>query len=1823
MVTENEVMSTVDSSSKKRKKGEPKVQGNFQRRLEFKPIAMKQPIVLNNSTNKIIEEEIVEEVIMSDVILSGCISPKSFTPISKVTPKSKNRSKVKKTDEEKSGSKRPKVNKNLKENTPKATPTKQISQNSLIDLSVKADPSHKYKSPDIKSNVYELLSSTRNIDINTIPIKKNPSKDDSSVSTNFTETVSLQSDIDESQKSSSDYPKDKIEDSNKDTDTFFQKSPEISKNDSNPTGEIILLDSSPNSSFDLSIIGKTINSKNNKTLDSALKDKIVTFGDKFKTPVKSSKKKPPSSKKTLKNQSVLKKKIDTSISKINDKPLEKKTSLLSPNNSKLKSVSKSDSKTPRNISSGAHEPISRGRLRMLSPISYKMSSRSIKDDSCITLNVGASHLKPDIIKKIKLRYSLPANVNIPETERFIQNKELEEKGISKAIERVSPMKSVDRISSDVSSNVSDLIDDNSISTAKLSNFNDLFKKSANQTSKTPKESQSKNRKTKIIQKNNTVTRKLRSSSSAPDSNLDTIVKESTEFNTASNKSKSSKDFKEIEKLSLEAESSTEINHNLEAGSENKTNDEKETHFFFLHSDKKKELEKKISLEHPYSETPFNQKGILSRKDTDKRKKIIDDTVVIDDYDFNKAKDFSKVKIKSVIQVPWPGQVFGSDEHVHYYSHLEQTKIFPKFHKSNTQPFRTPEKINFESLPRISKELHPSKNNDFIFQDTYSDIQAHNLFRNNYSLQDRSLLTPSVSPIPADKVDQWNVMLSQIPIERGYNKRILSSIIETASGIQKSSLGKPNEDRNTLIADKYAPKCVDDIVGNTKAVLKLAQWLKNCSINSSTSKDLSKKSDPKAKEESISQCIVKKVDEQDNCTPVVSRKRLVSVYSSNVYNVDPKKNTAQRSDSPPAISDDQPKSSKIEELSKIKNNTTGSSKKTKSGGGSFFSKKTEPHLNVKDGNPPDGISVESITVIEIDQTPLRIKEGDSKKKRRGDNKKTPQSRKRSNVSKGKRLDSDEFSLDMNEFTTEEMDFFQNYEFSTSEKSSLFGRKHLFGKLDDNSNSLSSDRIKKPFSIMDRVFEPIQNPDKTRIKPVIRSSSVQDSKKNQSTFESYGNDVGIALLVGPSGSGKTASVYALAKNYNYYVHEINAGELRSGKVLMTQLQELVKSHVVIGGSGNKFIQKQNVAKTFFKMKGMGKILPKKDSALKGLVIDDGGRDENSEDVTSPSSGSENNDGFAYSDSKQVLILIENVDVLFEQDSGMLVALDMIASKSKRPIIATCSNLNDNSTSIQLSDLSFRLILEFEYPNIEDLITYVSLILVNETGLNHNHFRAEVIRRVCLDCNCNLWRIMVFIGDFLANRKFLKSLSSEGTVSGLRVSKSETMNKIKKMITMANHKDSRDENIISSPDKSPTDPSKRSLILDVTKDESMPGLNDNFKLESPRKFKINFTEIVKNKKFVDEGLSHIYLSSLVKNSLPTYHSNFDDYGTYLDYLYSNPPSISTRIIKDHTVNSETKFGGNSAIELNQTVESQTIQSPNLRQRVDGSLISDLCKYSKSLDLLADADLMLSSVPERGEGFWEPVYEFEEDFCFPGAALGVNYIGLDSRVVPLNSTIRCEDLNIALTTYNYAKVYWEKIESELGERYFDGWDKVSQRRDTFSCARDYMYRIPCANIKGEMNGFKSKSLPNFSKEGLGNISNLKSNKMPCLDIPKTETEIIGFNRMITCLGGEIGLKRHMSLVGSSIRYMLSTKEASMYYLPYLSVISSFDLQMEEYLFNLSKGINVEDQKHLEWVYQGKMVGKGGRSTRNSKYQFIPHLDWLDSETVSHIVRKSHESIF
>nr|CAH7755921.1 unnamed protein product [Callosobruchus chinensis] len=130
-------------------------------------------------------------------------------------------------------------------------------------------------------------------------------------------------------------------------------------------------------------------------------------------------------------------------------------------------------------------------------------------------------------------------------------------------------------------------------------------------------------------------------------------------------------------------------------------------------------------------------------------------------------------------------------------------------------------------------------------------------------------------------------------------------------------------------------------------------------------------------------------------------------------------------------------------------------------------------------------------------------------------------------------------------------------------------------------------------------------------------------SRDTLRLPGNTV---VLEGPCGSGKSTAVYAVCNEFGFNVIEINASSKRTGKHLLHKLQEATQSHQVRKKESSSFTN----------------FLQQTDSQEAG-------------------------------DKQMCVLLVEDIDIVFEQDDNFITALMQLVTTSKRPIILTTTDFD----------------------------------------------------------------------------------------------------------------------------------------------------------------------------------------------------------------------------------------------------------------------------------------------------------------------------------------------------------------------------------------------------------------------------------------------------------------------------------------------------------------------------------------------------------------------
>lgn len=189
----------------------------------------------------------------------------------------------------------------------------------------------------------------------------------------------------------------------------------------------------------------------------------------------------------------------------------------------------------------------------------------------------------------------------------------------------------------------------------------------------------------------------------------------------------------------------------------------------------------------------------------------------------------------------------------------------------------------------------------------------------------------------------------------------------------------------------------------------------------------------------------------------------------------------------------------------------------------------------------------------------------------------------------------------------------------------------------------------------------------------------------------------LISGPHGSGKSAAVYAVAKELGFEVFEINSSTRRSGKDILERVGDMTRNHLVQHRRAEITDElpdeteaevtsgKQGMMTSFFK--------PKAEKQKK------------SHDRARPKPVSEAKN--SAKSQKQSLILLEEVDILYDEDKQFWASLQSLMSQSKRPFIMTC---NDESL-VPMNTLDLHGIFRFLPPPENLAVDACLLIAANE--------------------------------------------------------------------------------------------------------------------------------------------------------------------------------------------------------------------------------------------------------------------------------------------------------------------------------------------------------------------------------------------------------------------------------------------------------------------------------------------------------------------------------
>lgn len=196
----------------------------------------------------------------------------------------------------------------------------------------------------------------------------------------------------------------------------------------------------------------------------------------------------------------------------------------------------------------------------------------------------------------------------------------------------------------------------------------------------------------------------------------------------------------------------------------------------------------------------------------------------------------------------------------------------------------------------------------------------------------------------------------------------------------------------------------------------------------------------------------------------------------------------------------------------------------------------------------------------------------------------------------------------------------------------------------------------------------------------------------------------LLNGPSGCGKTAAVFAVARELGFEIFEINSGSRRNGKDILDKVGSMTLNHQVrkqeVLGAPPIVLEiddllpaepeeHQATLTTFFAAKAATK--PTKKQSSKVL--------RQAEEKIAQAAKH-----------KQSLILLEEVDILYDEDKQFWDTVMELALHSKRPLIMTCTD----ESMVPLRAVSLHAILRLRPPAVNTAVDYLLVLAATEGHL-----------------------------------------------------------------------------------------------------------------------------------------------------------------------------------------------------------------------------------------------------------------------------------------------------------------------------------------------------------------------------------------------------------------------------------------------------------------------------------------------------------------------------
>ena len=183
----------------------------------------------------------------------------------------------------------------------------------------------------------------------------------------------------------------------------------------------------------------------------------------------------------------------------------------------------------------------------------------------------------------------------------------------------------------------------------------------------------------------------------------------------------------------------------------------------------------------------------------------------------------------------------------------------------------------------------------------------------------------------------------------------------------------------------------------------------------------------------------------------------------------------------------------------------------------------------------------------------------------------------------------------------------------------------------------------------------------------------------------------IICGPSGCGKTASVFAVAQELDFEVFEIHSGMRRTAKDIFDRVGDMTHNHLVQTKTSASRSRASSVLSDAHETADEA---PQPDPKQKSLAAFVGKKLLQNND-TEPRLSDVKKDS-----QRQSLILLEEVDVLFEEDKTFWSGVQTLIATSKRPIILTCNSLDE----IPMAEIEVAAVLHYSAPAVHQAVEHL---------------------------------------------------------------------------------------------------------------------------------------------------------------------------------------------------------------------------------------------------------------------------------------------------------------------------------------------------------------------------------------------------------------------------------------------------------------------------------------------------------------------------------------